>query len=172
MRTYWNRLRKLNPARQLTENVARLTMDDIDQYKAFAKLVKARTTVSEMACRFGTTERLIKQSLAIANLIQPLLTTYQKNKIDAETIRLLTMASKSQQKSWLEVFAHAIMRKLNRRYSKTPKFLTIVTNLVQCGIQINYKLRRIMTKEIISLTPSNDEWLAPQIDSTEFTSKD
>ena len=28
-----------------------------------------------------------------------------------------------------------------------------------------------MSKEIISLTPSNDEWLETQIDDTEFTSK-
>ena len=89
----------------LAENVARLPMDDIDQYKAFAKLVKAGNTVSDIANQFGITERLIKQRLAIANLIQPLLTAYQKNKIDAETIRLLTMASKSQQKNWLALFS-------------------------------------------------------------------
>lgn len=95
----------------LTENITRLPMDEVDQYKAFAALVKQGMECEAIAERFGVTERLVKQRLAIANLLSPILTLYRKDKIHAQTVRLLTMASKAQQKDWLSLYkdedAHA-----------------------------------------------------------------
>jgi len=88
----------------LAENVARLPMDEIDQYKAFAALIKQDKSASDIAAQFGITERLVKQRLAIANLISPILTLYRKSDIHGETLRILTLASKRQQKAWLELF--------------------------------------------------------------------
>ncbi|MEO1702354.1 MAG: ParB/RepB/Spo0J family partition protein [Pseudomonadota bacterium] len=84
----------------LAENIARLPMDEIDQYKAFATLIKQDKSVDDIASMFGVTERLVKQRLAIANLIAPILTAYRKGDIRAETLRILTMATKQQQKDW------------------------------------------------------------------------
>ena len=88
----------------LAENIARLPMDEIDQYKAFSALVKEGNSVEEIAVQFGITERLVQQRLAIANLINPILTAYRKEEIDGHTIRQLTIATKSQQKEWWELF--------------------------------------------------------------------
>lgn len=88
----------------LAENIARLPMDEIDQYKAFAALTKEGRNVSDIAAQFGITERLVTQRLAIANLISPILTAYSKDDIHATTIRILTMATKRQQKLWLELY--------------------------------------------------------------------
>lgn len=88
----------------LAENIARLPMDEIDQYKAFASLVKQGQSADEIATLFGITERLVTQRLAIANLISPILTLYRKEEIQATTIRILTMATKRQQKDWLALF--------------------------------------------------------------------
>ncbi len=88
----------------LTENIARLPMDEIDQYKAFAALVKTDASVEDIASQFGVTERLVTQRLAIANLIEPILTAYRKDEIDPQTVRILTMATKSQQKKWMKLF--------------------------------------------------------------------
>jgi len=88
----------------LAENVARLPMDEIDQYKAFAALSRQGKTVEDIASDFGVTERLVKQRLAIANLIAPILTLYRKGEIRADTIRCLTLASKRQQKDWLALY--------------------------------------------------------------------
>lgn len=85
----------------LAENTARLPMDEIDQYKAFAALVKEGAEPEEIASRFGVTTRLVQQRLAIANLIPPILTAYRRDDIRPETLRILTMASRSQQKAWL-----------------------------------------------------------------------
>jgi ParB family transcriptional regulator, chromosome partitioning protein len=88
----------------LAENIARLPMDEIDQYKAFAALIKESKSVAEIADQFGITERLVEQRLAIANLINPILTLYRKDDIGADTVRALTMATKRQQKSWLSLY--------------------------------------------------------------------
>ncbi len=88
----------------LAENIARLPMDEIDQYKAFAALIKQGQSVEDIASQFGVTERLVTQRLAIANLIGPILTAYRKDEIDPQTLRILTMATKSQQKKWMKLF--------------------------------------------------------------------
>ena len=88
----------------LTENIARLPMDEIDQHKAFAALMKQGQSVEDIAARFGVTERLVKQRLAIANIYGPILTAYRKREIPGETLRTLTLATTKQQKKWWEMF--------------------------------------------------------------------
>lgn len=88
----------------LAENITRLPMDEIDQYKAFAALIKQGREVSDIALQFGVTERLVRQRLAIANLIDPILNAYRREDICADTVRNLTMASKTQQKAWWALF--------------------------------------------------------------------
>ncbi len=88
----------------LAENVARLPMDEIDQYKAFSALIKQEMSTCDIANQFGITERLVQQRLAIANLINPILTLYTREEIAPDTLRILTMASKRQQSAWLKLF--------------------------------------------------------------------
>jgi ParB family chromosome partitioning protein len=88
----------------LAENVARLPMDEIDQYEAFAALKEQGRSIADIAGQFGVTELLVKRRLAIAELIDPILNAYRKGDIDGETIRQLTMATKAQQKAWLKLF--------------------------------------------------------------------
>lgn len=88
----------------LAENVARLPMDEIDQYKAFAALAKEGRSVDDIAAQFGVTPRLVKQRLAIANIIDPILNAFRREKIGPETLRTLTMATKRQQKAWWDLF--------------------------------------------------------------------
>jgi ParB family chromosome partitioning protein len=88
----------------LAENIARLPMDEIDQYEAFAALKKQGRSIADIAAQFGVTELLVKRRLAIAGLIPPILNAYRKGDIDVPTIRQLTMASKTQQKAWFKRF--------------------------------------------------------------------
>jgi len=88
----------------LAENVARLPMDEIDQYKAFTALKAQGRTIDDIASQFGVTGLLVRKRLAIANLIGPILTAYRKDEIDVPTIRQLTMATKAQQKRWHKLF--------------------------------------------------------------------
>ena len=88
----------------LTENIARLPMDAIDQYEAFHALIKCGRSVDDIADHFGVTTRLVKQRLAIANLYEPIRNAYRKEDISASTLQLLTMATKRQQKEWYKLF--------------------------------------------------------------------
>jgi ParB family transcriptional regulator, chromosome partitioning protein len=88
----------------LIENVARLDMDDMDQFEAFQHLLKEGRSVADIADTFGVTELTVKRRLAIANLSLKIRTAYRAEKIDVETLRALTLASKQQQKDWLLLF--------------------------------------------------------------------
>ena len=87
----------------LAENIARLPMDEIDQYRAFSALGKQGLGVEDIASQFGITERLVKQRLALGSLHAPILTAYRKEEISADTLRILTLASLKQQKAWWEL---------------------------------------------------------------------
>ncbi len=95
----------------LAENIARLPMDELDQYEAFKALIDAGKTVEEIANDFGVTERLVRQRMAIANLHPPILKAYRREEIKGETMRILTLATKKQQREWYKLFrdpkAHA-----------------------------------------------------------------
>lgn len=89
-------------AASLDENIQRLPMDEIDQYEAFADLRKRGQSVENIASAFGVTERLVRQRLAIANLVDGVLSLYRKDEINGDTMRTLTLATKAQQKAWLK----------------------------------------------------------------------
>jgi len=84
----------------LAENTERLPMDEIDQYKAFTKLVSEGRSAEDIAATFGLTERLVTQRLALGRLHGPILTAHRKGDIYARDIRILTMATPKQQKAW------------------------------------------------------------------------
>lgn len=88
----------------LIENVARLPMDDMDQFEAFQRLLKEGRTIGEIADTFGVTEITVKRRLAIANLSPKIRQAYRADEFDGETLRALTLASKQQQKDWLALF--------------------------------------------------------------------
>jgi ParB family chromosome partitioning protein len=88
----------------LAENVARLPMDEIDQYEAFAALTGQGRSIADIASQFGVTELLVKRRLAIAALIPPVLKAYREGSIQPETIQQLTMATPKQQKAWFKLF--------------------------------------------------------------------
>ena len=87
-------------AASLAENIARLPMDELDQYEAFRALSKAGQSVEEIAFAFGVTERMVQQRLALANLHPPILNAYRREEVRANDLRSLTMATRKQQKAW------------------------------------------------------------------------
>lgn len=88
----------------LMENIARLPMDEIDQYQAFAAMLGQGQAIEDIAASFGVTERLVNQRLAIGNLYEPILNAYRREEIRPDTLRILTMASTRQQKAWWKLF--------------------------------------------------------------------
>jgi ParB family chromosome partitioning protein len=88
----------------LAENVARLPMDEIDQYEAFAALLQQGRSIADIAHQFGVTELLVKRRLAISALIPQILNAYRDEEIEPETMQQLTLATAKQQKAWFRLF--------------------------------------------------------------------
>jgi ParB family chromosome partitioning protein len=88
----------------LIENFARLAPDEVTQWESFVRLVKEGQAVEDIAATFGITERLVTRILALGNLVPRIRALYRQEKVDAATVRHLTMATKAQQKDWLALF--------------------------------------------------------------------
>ncbi len=68
----------------LIENIARLDPDEVSQWVTFTRLIKEGRTVPEISRTFGITERMVKQRLALGNLLPKIRDAYAKEKIDAD----------------------------------------------------------------------------------------
>jgi ParB family chromosome partitioning protein len=85
----------------LIENVARLDPDEASRWESFTRLVKEGRSPEDIALTFGLTELQVKRTLALGNLLPRIRHMYREEKIDAVTVRHLTLASKAQQRDWL-----------------------------------------------------------------------
>ncbi len=88
----------------MLENLARVRPDEVSQWEAFVALVKTGRSVDEVADTFGFEPSAVKRILALGNLLPRIRTLYRGGQIDVNTVRHLTLASKSQQKAWLALF--------------------------------------------------------------------
>jgi ParB family chromosome partitioning protein len=88
----------------LIENVARAPMDELEEYEAFARLLKQGRGVADIATTFGVTELYVKQRFALANLHSKIKDAYRGGDIEPEDLQLLTAATRRQQKEWVAAF--------------------------------------------------------------------
>ncbi len=88
----------------LIENLARLDPDEMTQWETFTRLVREGRHIDDIAATFGLPEQAIRRVLALGNLLPRVRDLYRREKIDAVTVRHLTMASKRQQQAWLALY--------------------------------------------------------------------
>ncbi|MDG2001775.1 MAG: ParB/RepB/Spo0J family partition protein [Novosphingobium sp.] len=88
----------------LIENVARQDPDEVTKWGTFKRLVKEGRSSDDIAETFGLSAIKVKRILALGNLLPAIRAAYRADDIDVVTIRHLTLATKAQQKSWLELF--------------------------------------------------------------------
>ncbi len=63
--------------------------------------MKEGRSIAEIGATFGLPDLAVRRALALGNLLPRIREMYRQGEIDAVTIRHLTLASRSQQKSWL-----------------------------------------------------------------------
>ena len=85
----------------LIENIARLDPDEVSRCESFTRLVREGRKVEDIGLTFGLTSLQVKRTLAIGNLLPRIRNLYRAEKIDAVTMRHLTLATKAQQREWL-----------------------------------------------------------------------
>lgn len=88
----------------MLENLARVAPDEVSQWEAFVKLVKAGRNIEDIAADFAFEVQTVKRILALGNLLPRIRTLYRDAEIDQTTVKHLTLASKSQQSAWLALF--------------------------------------------------------------------
>ncbi|MBB5708573.1 ParB/RepB/Spo0J family partition protein [Sphingopyxis panaciterrulae] len=91
----------------MIENLARLAPDEVTRWENFVRLVREGRDEADISATFGMPELAVKRILALGNLLPRIRDLYRKEKIDAATVRHLTLASKGQQKAWLTLFDDA-----------------------------------------------------------------
>lgn len=88
----------------LIENIARLDPDEVTRWETFTRLVREGRTAADIALTFGLTELQIKRTLALGNLLPRIRRLYRSEALDASSVRHLTLASKAQQRDWLNLY--------------------------------------------------------------------
>ena len=88
----------------LAENLERLPMEPFDQHEAFARLVQRGQRVETIAARFGVTERLVRQRLALAGLIEPIKREVRQGAVDLADAQRLALATPKQQREWMKLY--------------------------------------------------------------------
>jgi ParB family chromosome partitioning protein len=88
----------------MIENLARLDPDEVTQWENFVRLIKEGRSPDDIAATFGLPDLTVKRVLALGNLLPRIRDLYRHEKIDAATVRHLTLASKAQQKAWLALY--------------------------------------------------------------------
>ena len=79
-------------------------LDEVTRWETFARLVKEGRDIADISATFGIPELGVKRILALGNLLPRIRDLYRKEKINAATVRHLTLASKQQQKAWLALY--------------------------------------------------------------------
>jgi ParB family transcriptional regulator, chromosome partitioning protein len=77
----------------LMENTMRAAMHPADEFVAMAELIDAGASIDEIAKRFGTSERHVKQRLRLGKLAPELLDAYRNGDISLDTVTAFTLGA-------------------------------------------------------------------------------
>ena len=77
----------------LMENTIRAAMQPADEFVAMAELIDAGATIDQVAKRFGTSERHVKQRLRLGKLAPELLDAYRAGKISLDVVTAFTLGA-------------------------------------------------------------------------------
>ncbi len=88
----------------LIENLQHLPPDEVTCWETFAKLIRKGRTPEEIAATFHMSDVVVRRTLALGNLLPRLRGLYRQEVIEVNTVRLMTLATKAQQREWLAMF--------------------------------------------------------------------
>ena len=87
----------------LIENLQHLPPDEVTCWETFAKLINKGRTPEEIAATFHMSDTVVSRTLALGNLLPRIRGLYRQEAISVATVRLMTLATKSQQREWLKM---------------------------------------------------------------------
>jgi ParB family transcriptional regulator, chromosome partitioning protein len=89
----------------LMENTIRAAMHPVDEFVAMAELIDAGATIDDVARRFGTSERHVKQRLRLGKLAPELLEAYRAGDISLDVVTAFTLGADhaAQRAAWNQI---------------------------------------------------------------------
>jgi ParB family transcriptional regulator, chromosome partitioning protein len=120
LNTYPVRVKRITPemAREISmaENLVRESMSPVDEYLAYARIIKEGASAQDVADRFGVSLAHIERRLKLAALSPKLLELRREGQISDEQVKALTLSDshKEQEAAW---FDHP------ESYNRTPSAL-------------------------------------------------
>lgn len=88
----------------IMENSGRLDPDEVTRWESFTALIREGRSVEDIAAHFGLPDLMVKRALALGNLLPRIRDLYRAEKINPDSVRHLTLASKTQQRDWLALW--------------------------------------------------------------------
>ncbi|MEN3746048.1 ParB N-terminal domain-containing protein [Sphingomonas sp. HF-S3] len=88
----------------LIENMARLDPDEVSRWESFVRLVREGRSPEEIADTFALPVLAVRRTLALGNLLPRIRDLCRREKIDAATVRHLTLATKARQRDWVALW--------------------------------------------------------------------
>jgi ParB family transcriptional regulator, chromosome partitioning protein len=92
----------------LAENAMRSAMHPADQFEAFRGLADQGMTLTDIAARFGVTDRIVEQRLKLARVAPSILKAYRSGETDLECVMAFAVTddAKAQVRMWKSLSAH------------------------------------------------------------------
>ena len=89
----------------LAENIVRSNLTPVEEFRAFAKMAQQGLDHKEIAKHFSVTERRVLQLMALGNLAPKIISSYENEEIDMETLMAFTVeTSHKKQLATLKAF--------------------------------------------------------------------
>ncbi|HEY1261767.1 MAG TPA: ParB/RepB/Spo0J family partition protein [Stellaceae bacterium] len=115
----------------LAENTIRAAMHPADEFVAMAELIDAGATVEAVACRFGTSERHVRQRLRLGKLAPELLDAFRTAAIGLEVATAFTLGANhaAQLAVWRQVKDRSYIQPYSVRHLLTESAIALDSDL-------------------------------------------
>lgn len=127
---------------QLVENMERCALNPVDEYEAFAKIIADESaTPADLAKRFSTTERHIKQRMRLGTLADPIRESLREGKITLDVAKqFAAVADKERQQNVFQVISET----RNLQYVQPWQVRQMIT---EASYEANHPLVQFITVE-------------------------
>jgi ParB family chromosome partitioning protein len=115
----------------LMENAVRAAMHPADEFTAMAALIDAGAAIDDVAKRFGTTERHVRQRLRLGKLAPELLDAYRAGDIALDTVTAFTLGADhaAQLAVWNQLKDHSYISPHRVRHLLTETAIALDSDL-------------------------------------------
>ena len=113
------------------ENTVRAAMHPADEFVAMAALIDGGTPIDDVARRFGTTERHVRQRLRLGKLAPELLDAFRAGDISLDTVTVFTLGADhaAQLAVWNQLKGHSYISAHRVRHLLTQAAIALDSDL-------------------------------------------